>query len=333
MIAHVNRILGSLQPCPAKTGPVPWTQTVPTAPDLRIAAQPVAIADYPPGATFGPRTLTSFEFVWILHGSAAWTWEGQRIELRPGEIVLIRPGMRDQFHWHPTTPSRHAYIHFRIDSGAEALGAQETWPLVHPLIAGEPLDALCRHLLTLSVGGARDPIRITAAAVGLMVTLFVLERPTEKAQSLPAPLVRALQFVRQSWSESGLRPISMEELAAGAAVSRAHLERLFRNWFGLGAIASLERLRLARAATLLLRTNLSVSEVADLSGFVSPFHFSRRFHKLYGTPPNKYRKLPWEDPTAPLGAATLHGVASWLWIDGDRRAPVGLTVGPPVANC
>lgn len=36
---------------------------------------PIQIADYAPGATYGPRRLPNFELLWILHGSALWRTE------------------------------------------------------------------------------------------------------------------------------------------------------------------------------------------------------------------------------------------------------------------
>jgi AraC family transcriptional regulator len=42
-------------------------------------------------------------------------------------------------------------------------------------------------------------------------------------------------------------------------------------------VAAFELLRLARAATLLVRSNLSVAAVAHACGFANPYHFSRRF--------------------------------------------------------
>lgn len=303
----------------ANRGSLDGLYGTPRAGSLRVAAQPVAVAEYPAGATFGPRMNTGFEFVWVLQGGATWTCRQQSIELGPGEILLTRPGMCDFFEWHATSPSRHAYIHFQVEEGLDGLGVQASWPLVQRLVPGTPLEGLCRYLPALVASGAPDPTRITEPAVALMLTLFVLgpERRAESAQALPAPLVRAFEMVRRTWSESGPRLISLEELAAGAAVSREHLARLFRRRFGLGAVATLERLRLVRSAMLLLRTNMTVSEVATICGFASPYHFSRRFHRLYGTPPTRYRRLPCADPAAPLAGAGLYGVASLLWIEGD----------------
>jgi transcriptional regulator GlxA family with amidase domain len=48
--------------------------------------------------------------------------------------------------------------------------------------------------------------------------------------------------------------------------------------------------RLDRAATLLVRSNFSVQEIAELCGFASAFHFSRRFKEAYGQSPRELRQ-------------------------------------------
>ena len=70
---------------------------------------------------------------------------------------------------------------------------------------------------------------------------------------------------------------------------------------GPGRWAAFELLRLARAATLLTRSNLSVAAVAEDCGFANPYHFSRRFHRTYGQPPGRYRRAATRlEPTEPL---------------------------------
>jgi hypothetical protein len=77
-----------------------------------------ALAYYPPGASYGPRTLSDFELVWLTTGSAQWRG-GERAHLRlaPGDLLLIPPGTRDEFRWDREVPTRHGYVHFRSGSG------------------------------------------------------------------------------------------------------------------------------------------------------------------------------------------------------------------------
>jgi len=110
--------------------------------------------------------------------------------------------------------------------------------------------------------------------------------PDRDDERLPPPLEGLLELVRGAWSPPApTRPLPLRELAAGACISTGYLSRLFRQHYGIGPVAAVELLRLARAATLLTRSNLSVAAVAHDCGFANPYHFSRRFHRVYGQPP------------------------------------------------
>jgi len=73
---------------------------------LTISGSGVAV--YPPGATFGPRRLEDFEFVWLLQGTAEWCYDQGRIALGPNRLLLGRPGIQDSFVWDRTRPTRHS---------------------------------------------------------------------------------------------------------------------------------------------------------------------------------------------------------------------------------
>jgi AraC family transcriptional regulator len=90
-----------------------------------------------------------------------------------------------------------------------------------------------------------------------------------------------------------------------------YLSRLFRQHLGIGPVAALELLCLARAATLLTRSNLRVAAVAHDCGFANPYHFSRRFRGVYGQPPGRSRRATTRPvPSEPLAQAGLLASAS-----------------------
>jgi AraC family transcriptional regulator len=108
--------------------------------------------------------------------------------------------------------------------------------------------------------------------------------------------------------------LSLRELAGGACLSAGYLSRLFRRSYGIGPVAAFELLRLARAATLLVRSNLSVAEIAHDCGFANPYHVSRRFHVVYGQPPGRYRRATTRPrPTEPLARAGLLALNDHIW--------------------
>lgn len=82
-------------------------------------------------------------------------------------------------------------------------------------------------------------------------------------------------------------PASRAALAAGAAISKRQLDRLFREHLGTGAAAFHLGLRLDRARELLRQTTLSVSEVAIVTGFRSASHFSRAYRQRFARAPRE----------------------------------------------
>ncbi|MBM7790777.1 helix-turn-helix domain-containing protein [Tenggerimyces flavus] len=279
----------------------------------------VAVAHYPPKATYGPRVLDDFEFVWMLSGSARWECGDLDLPLRPGTLLLARPGMRHRFAWDPRRPTAHAYAHFSVPSRG-LLPAPDTWPLTRALTPADPMAALCRYLLWLS----RTPGPATAERandmVGCLLDLFVAgPLPSdESVDGLPEHVERLVDHVQSAWrSGSGeARALSLAELATAARVSSGHLSRLFRERFAVGPVAAIELVRLARAATLLQRSNLSVGAVSESCGFANPFHFSRRFSSAYGASPRAYRAASGEaDPLEPVVRAGLLPLAHRLLLE------------------
>ncbi|MGW0229841.1 helix-turn-helix domain-containing protein [Actinopolymorpha singaporensis] len=131
---------------------------------------------------------------------------------------------------------------------------------------------------------------------------------------MPETVSDALDYVRREWANGHLRPIRLDELAAAASVSTGHFARVFRSHYNLGAATALERLRLARAASMLLRTSDPLRVVATECGFADPYHFSRRFSATYGMPPGRYRRqVTSAEVMSPLADVGLAAMAAALW--------------------
>jgi AraC-like DNA-binding protein len=246
-----------------------------------------ALAYYPPGASYGPRTLTDFELVWLRTGSAQWHGCGecahlQLAQLAPGDLLLIPPGTRDEFRWDREVPTRHGYVHFRSAPGPVSA------PLLHRGLAHGPVGGLLDFLLWLGETqrpGWEERVGELLAVISQVLTAGPLPEP---ARPEPAALTAALDYVRREWAVA-MRPLALRELAAEACVSPSYLSRIFRKQYGCGPSAALELVRLERARTMLARSNLTISQVASACGFADPLYFSRRFRAAHGIAPSAYR--------------------------------------------
>ncbi|HVX45214.1 MAG TPA: AraC family transcriptional regulator [Mycobacteriales bacterium] len=284
--------------------------------DLRPAALGItairpSVADYPAGATYGPMTIGDFELVWMLRGVADWTCDdGRAMQLRPGVVLLVPPGSRHHFTWDRRRACRHGYIHFRIDSRYD----RTAWPLTRHADPMGPLPGMLGYLLWLGLHTPEGWESRVGDVLALLLAMFVDGPLPEVDAPIPDVLNAALTHVRYAWSSGDLRPLSLGELASSAAVSPSYLARQFHSYFGLGFVTALEHLRLARAASLLLRSNYSLSAIARTCGFADQYHFSRRFRSRYGVAPSAYRKLGADGGVeAPFPDPTLRRLSDWVW--------------------
>ena len=85
-------------------------------------------------------------------------------------------------------------------------------------------------------------------------------------------------------------PLSLDELANYANLSRRQLERLFQRYVDCPPLKYYQELRLARARLLLRQTHMPITEVALACGFISPPHFSKCYHDRFGHSPSGERK-------------------------------------------
>jgi AraC family transcriptional regulator len=84
--------------------------------------------------------------------------------------------------------------------------------------------------------------------------------------------------------------LSLDTLADVAAMSRFHWHRVFHGMTGETCAAAVRRIRVHRAACLLLQTDRSIAAIAKETGLESVQSFGRGFRVAYGMAPGAFRK-------------------------------------------
>jgi len=86
-----------------------------------------------------------------------------------------------------------------------------------------------------------------------------------------------------------MEPLTVEDLARAAGLSRAHFSREFRRAFGESPHVYLLTRRLERAASMLRTTDRSVADICIAVGLDSIGSFTTSFTRMFGRPPTAYR--------------------------------------------
>lgn len=91
-------------------------------------------------------------------------------------------------------------------------------------------------------------------------------------------------------SKSDYFKLTLTDLCELTGYSRVHLERMAQAEFGCGAIEYINRLKTNKICQLIIETDLSLTEIADKTGFYDVSHLSVFFKKRMGITPGKYKK-------------------------------------------
>ncbi|MGM0714384.1 helix-turn-helix domain-containing protein [Brevibacillus parabrevis] len=89
--------------------------------------------------------------------------------------------------------------------------------------------------------------------------------------------------------------------------SVSHLSALFKKKTGYSLIDYLIRVRMEKAASLLVETDRQLREIAESVGYREPYYFGRLFKKVYGISPARFRATKAQTPQTADRPATIIG--------------------------
>ena len=242
------------------------------------------------GRCLRPHGIRDHLLMYTTAGACQVAWDQGSLRAEPGDMVLITP-------WTP-----HDY------GRVEQLGA---WGVIWAVFQARPhwLDYLAWPESAPGIARLRlaDPA-LQAAAVAHLDGAQALSKGALPNRDLLAmnALEGALLWCWNQWRGTSridpriktavammcdhlADPIDSTAAAQAAGLSLPHFVRLFRRSIGTTPQRFLEDRRLEQACALLRSTPLSVQEVAQRSGFASPFYFSTRFKRRMKASPKHYR--------------------------------------------
>lgn len=240
---------------------------------------------YLPGYCLRRTSLDSFLLMHVVRGSCEVEWSGRQFRAREGQIVVL--DCYAPHAYHTAVGWEAEWLHF---DGPCARGYFEAI-----LAGGSPIISLknsCRFEKNLRqlYTQFRDaaPVReamLNNYIVNLLTELLVSrERATSGAQ--PAGIIEdSVAYINDHLTQE----LSLEELAAQAALSPFYFSRLFKKETGFSPHQYVLAARISNAKFLLQSTGDSVKSICFTVGFTSESSFCTAFKKETGLTPSEYR--------------------------------------------
>lgn len=85
-------------------------------------------------------------------------------------------------------------------------------------------------------------------------------------------------------------PISLSTLSETFGLSQSYISRLFRNELKERPSEYINRVRISAASSLLIHSDMSITRIAEQSGFSDVYYFSRVFKDICGMSPTEFRR-------------------------------------------
>lgn len=236
------------------------------------------------------RVLKEYQVNYITDGKGILESEGNHYPLRPGSILITRPGV-----WHRYKPLRQTgwkeqYIGFNgimADQFFSHSFFLPNQPVINIGIREEILDT---YLKIFDLVREEKPgfQQITSGLIiKLMGYVFSFETQKEFAGKHIATVIEEVRFKMREQVDQIL---DMEKLAQDYHIGYSYFRKMFKSYTGVPPHQYHLELKIMRAKELLLSTEKSIKEISFELGFQSIHYFSRIFKSKTGLPPTSFRR-------------------------------------------
>lgn len=254
-------------------------------------AQECGHVECEPGWSWDP-TMSDFDAWLVISGQGHASVGAERISLRPGTLVLMRPGDTGSFRQDPSDRISVVYSHFDFTApdGGGVVAVPPDWLPSRHIAIEHPAQLSELMLRVVRMGRDPHPLRVAERSAVFFSVLAEIYRQDARAQGFPVDVMdpRLQDVVDYVRSHPGLRP-TLTEAADIAGLSAPHLSRLFSRQLGSSFREFVLESRLERAHHLLTETSMTVGEVAKALGYHDLFLFSRQVRQRFGQPPSRLR--------------------------------------------
>ena len=226
-----------------------------------------------------------YEIYFFVKGNVFYTVEGERRQLKPGDILLISPGEHHFVSLIDKTPYERYVLKFQDnlvpdflkDSFMKRSAFYSTGEKYFPLF--EKLDALYETYYPMELQLLFSGI-ITELLINLNHSAF-----HEKTQNADNHITSIIQYI----NENIRRPITMDDLCKEFHFSQSHLYKEFHKHMKIPVMTYIRSKKIIAAHQLIYR-GAKPTKIAESFGFMEYSTFYRAYISVIGFPPGQFKQ-------------------------------------------
>jgi len=237
------------------------------------------------------RTLPSFSVLYITKGEGIFETKSiKRKIVKEGSIIFLYPN-----EWHRYCPNKNTgwkeyWISFNGEQPRKFL-EKNILQLNKPVInvgLNENIINLFSQILELL---ENETIGFREIMSALTYQIIAQVNSADRRKQFGGKEIEKVILKSKIYlAENISKHVNFKELAQELNVGYSWFRRMFQHYTHLPPSKYFQVLKLNKAKTLLIETELHISEISDFLGFENQYYFSKFFKKRTGVSPSNWRK-------------------------------------------
>lgn len=255
----------------------------------KIQSLTVINAGHLPGRTMQRKeaSFPTWAFVVITGGEGFYQVNGGvRQKVEAGSWFCLFPDTI--YNYGPNEGGYWDEYYFTVE-GTRVLEWIDNWLLSPVLVHKAAVDDALIHRMEMMFMLIDSGTPVNLDRVAMMLESFIYELTVAGDGSVQGKPGTFVLKVIEDLSNSIYQQLGPEAMASKHHISVSTLRRIVHEYSGYPLNEFLHRLKAAEARNILLNTEMTVKEIAELLGYKDTFYFSRVFKRITGVSPRSYR--------------------------------------------
>lgn len=244
------------------------------------------------GLTFPAHLHNAIECIYIESGEIEITIESKPYSLKQGEMAIMFPNIVHSYISDSNNDNKYKLFIFPVKINSKLYSIindkKPSYPIIHKNKIHYDIPKNINEILNLSKIEKPNELLIETLVqlilIRLLDNLDLVKNDTKNSDNI---IEKAVIYITNNFKNN----LSLEDIAKHIGVNKYYLSRILKNALNMGLCEYINNLRIDYAKTLLLSTNLSVSETAIESGYDSLRTFNRCFKEIVNYTPKEYRSI------------------------------------------
>lgn len=246
---------------------------------------------------------SGFQFCYVTSGEIIIQTVTRKVTLEEGEGMFIHA---QQVHRSMNKNKKAEYISIHLPVHFLGLeGSELYYRFMEPVLHAENIESIVirknnsdmeRFLTALKICAEKTVHEDSIHSLNLLADLLLLweelfhqisiiDYSPSKRNGTNKRLQDLLKYLQANYN----RKITLQDIADHANLSKSECSRFFKKITGETLFEYLLKYRIEKSIELLRHTDMTITEIAYETGFMSQSYYDQRFRKIKGISPLKYR--------------------------------------------